>query len=100
MEHHLAGWKRMSLSKGGRVTLIKSALSKLPTYFLSLFSIPAGIAQRIEKIQRDLMWGGLGEEFKYQLVSWDRVCEPLRCGGLGVKNLILFNQTLLGKWLW
>ena len=90
----------MSLSKGGRVTLIKSALSKLPTYFLSLFSIPAGIAQRIEKIQRDLMWEGLGEEFKYQLVSWDRVCEPLRCGGLGIKNLILFNQTLLGKWLW
>ena len=35
----LARWKRLYLSKGGRVTLIKSTLSNLPTYFLSLFPI-------------------------------------------------------------
>ena len=29
-----------------------------------------------------------------------KVCEPLENGGLGVKNLRLFNQSLLGKWLW
>jgi hypothetical protein len=33
MEQKLAGWQRMYLSKGGRVTLIKSTLSNLPTYF-------------------------------------------------------------------
>jgi hypothetical protein len=38
IEHRLAGWKMMYLSKGGRVTLIKSTLSNLPTYFMSLFS--------------------------------------------------------------
>jgi hypothetical protein len=32
----LANWKRMYLSKGGRVTLIKSTLANLPTYFVSL----------------------------------------------------------------
>jgi hypothetical protein len=37
IERRLASWKRMYLSKGGRVTLIKSTLSNLPTYFLSLF---------------------------------------------------------------
>jgi hypothetical protein len=37
VERRLAGWKRMYLSKGGRVTLIKSTLSNLPTYFMSLF---------------------------------------------------------------
>ena len=34
MERRLAGWKRLYLSNGGRVTLIKSTLSNLPTYFL------------------------------------------------------------------
>jgi hypothetical protein len=33
MEHRLAGWKRLYLSKGGRLTLIKSTLSNLQTYF-------------------------------------------------------------------
>ena len=33
MERRLAGWKRMYLSNGGKVTLIKSSLTSLPTYF-------------------------------------------------------------------
>jgi hypothetical protein len=37
MEKWLAGWKRMSLSKGGRLTLIKNTISSLPAYFLSFF---------------------------------------------------------------
>ena len=54
----------------GKVTLIKSTLSNLPTYFLSLFPIPVGVARKLEKIQRDFLLSGLGEEFKYHLVSW------------------------------
>jgi hypothetical protein len=37
MESKLARWKRMYLSKDGRLTLIKSMLSNIPTYYLSLF---------------------------------------------------------------
>ena len=39
-ERKLAGWKKLYLSKGGRLMLLKSTLSSLPTYFLSLFTIP------------------------------------------------------------
>ena len=41
MERQLVGWKRLYLSKGSKVTLIKSTLSYLTTYFLS-FSYPGG----------------------------------------------------------
>ena len=41
VERRLAGWKRLYLSKGGKVNLIKSTLSNLPTYFIS-FSYPNG----------------------------------------------------------
>ena len=40
MEKKLSGWKRIYLSKGGRLTLLKSTLSSLPTYILSFFTIP------------------------------------------------------------
>ena len=52
MECRLAGWKRLYLSKGGRLTLIKSTLSNLPTYFLSLFPIPAAVAKRAKRIDK------------------------------------------------
>ena len=68
MERRLGGWKRLYLSKGGKVTLIKSTLSNLPTYFISLFPIPAAIVNQIEKFQRNFLWGGLGDEPKFHLV--------------------------------
>jgi len=76
MERRLAGWKRLHLSKGGRVTLIKSTLSNLPTYFLSLFPIPAAVANRIEKLQRNFLWGGISDEPKFHLVKWATLVPP------------------------
>ena len=100
MERRLAGWKRIYLSKGGCLTLIKSTLSNLLTYFLSLFPIPADVAHRIEKIQRNFLWETSEEVTKFHLVKWDMVCNPYSHGGLAIKNLRRFNEALLGKWLW
>ena len=57
IERKLAGWKKLYLSKGERLTLLKSTLSSLPTYYLSLFTIPSHVANKIEKLQRDFLWG-------------------------------------------
>ena len=100
MEKKLSGWKRLYLSKGGRLTLLKSTLSSLPTYYLSLFTVPKVVAMRLERIQRNFLWGSLAECFKYPLVVWEKVCLPRELGGLGICNLVSFNQALLGKWLW
>lgn len=59
MKKRLAGWKRLYLSKGVRVTLIKSTLSSLPSYYLSLFPLPMGVARRLEKLQSDFFVGWL-----------------------------------------
>jgi hypothetical protein len=45
----------MYLYKGGRITLIKSTLSNLPTCFLSLFPLSASVANRVEKLYRDFL---------------------------------------------
>jgi len=99
MERRLAGWKSLYLSKGGRLILIKSTLSNLPTYYLSLFPIPLGVANKIGKLQRHFLWGGLNEEFKFHLVKWSQICSPMQFGGLEIRNMCKFTQALLGKWL-
>ena len=100
MEGKLARWKSLYLSKEGRLTLLKSTLSSLPTCYLSLFTIPISVANRIERIQRNFLWGSYGDGVNHHLVNWDIVCFPINYGGLGVRKLVVFNEVLLGKWLW
>ena len=83
MEKKLSGWKRLYLSKGGRLTLLKSTLSSLPTYFLSLFTIPKIVTTRLESIQRNFLYESSEGSFKYPLVAWEKVCLPIEMGGLG-----------------
>ncbi|KAL6327691.1 hypothetical protein AAG906_022631 [Vitis piasezkii] len=45
------------------------------------------LTRRLEKLQRDFLWGGGNLERKAHLVNWEVVASPL-------------NKALLGKWIW
>jgi hypothetical protein len=62
IEQRLVSWKMMYLSKGDRITLIKSTLFKLSTYFMSLFPLPVGVANHMRGFN-EISYGGLGSEF-------------------------------------
>ena len=55
------------------------------------------MANRIEKLQRDFLWYGMGDEFKIRFVGWDKACAPIANSGLGIRKLTSFNKVLLGK---
>ena len=100
LEQRLVGWKKLYLSKGGKVTLIKRNLSSLPTYLLSILPILGKVANRMEKLLRDFLWSGISGDSKLHLVKWAKVCKPMQVGGLGIRRWRSFNSALLGKWFW
>jgi hypothetical protein len=88
MERWLAGWNKMYLLKGGWLTLFKGTLSNLPMYYLSLFPISVGVDNRLDRLQQDFLLGGIRDEAIFHLVDWNRICTPVKLGGLGVHNFI------------
>ena len=100
VRRRLALWKRQYISKGGRIILIKSTMASMPVYQMSLFRMPKSVARRLEKLQRDFLWGMGNLERKAHLVKWEVVCGDKEKGRLGIRKLILLNKALLGKWIW
>ena len=100
ISRRLDGWKKAYLSLGGRITLIQSCLSHIPSYFVSLFKIPVSIASKIKKMQKDFLWSGAGEGKKDHFIRWEVVSRPKELGGLGFGKISMRNIALLGKWLW
>ena len=82
----LEGWKCAFLSRGGHLTLIRSMLSSLPICFLSLFKMPQGITNNIEKLMRDFLWGGGDNDSSSHLVRWEEVIKPKHKGGMKIGN--------------
>lgn len=100
VRRRLTSWNSKFISLGGRVVLLKSILTALPTYFLSIFKAPKGVIHTVESLFKQFLWGGGECKNKIHWVAWREVCKEKEDGGLGIKNLRAFNLALLGKWLW
>lgn len=100
VDRKLEGWNYSHISKGGRLTLVQSVLSSLPTYYLSIFKPPAHVSKILERKMRNFLWEGMGEKGFSHLIRWDITTLPKELGGLGIGRINTINMSLLTKWFW
>lgn len=91
-------WKTALLSKGGRLTLLKSTMASIPNYYLSLFTILGVVAYDIESKFQNFLWNDIENHHRYHLVDWKTIYRPLRCGDLGIRSVREHNRVMLAKW--
>jgi len=59
-------------------------------------NIPTSVAMRLDRLQRDFVWGGVGNQRNSTWLNGAQ--NPVQ--GLGTRKLGIFNQAILGKCLW
>ncbi|XP_074266271.1 uncharacterized protein LOC141588743 [Silene latifolia] len=99
IQSKLSNWKTNFLSKAGRLCLINSTISTIPSHSMQCIRLPSSILSDIDKITRSFLWSGASSK-KLHLSNWDLVTLPLAHGGLGVKAARSLNDAYSMKLSW
>lgn len=66
---------------------------------MQVFPIPKKIIGKVETFCRNFLWSAKAEGRK-AYVAWETLCEPKNVGGLNIKDLNMWNKTMMMKLLW
>nr|GEU95822.1 RNA-directed DNA polymerase, eukaryota [Tanacetum cinerariifolium] len=69
----LSKWKLKLLSIGGLLSLLKSVLTSIPLYHMSIFKVPIGVLNHSESICQNLFYGDDGSDRKLAWIGWNMV---------------------------
>ena len=84
-------WSERCLSSAGKEVLIKSVAHAIPVYIMSVFLLPGTVQAELTRSIRRFWWGESSCKRKTHWIAWDKFTKPKGLGGLGFRDLKVFN---------
>jgi hypothetical protein len=88
------------LSRTGKEVWIKAVVQAIPNHVMSCFQIPVSTCDKMKTSVADHWWGFEDGHKKMHWKSWAWLSSPKSLGGMGFRDFVLFNQSMLGKQCW
>lgn len=94
VKSRISSWSVKSLSFAGRLQLLNTVIARITNFWCSSFILPKECIKRINSMCFVFLWTGSAEGHNSARVK-------LRSeGGLGIRNLLLWNKACILKLVW
>ncbi|XP_048491432.1 uncharacterized protein LOC125492761 [Beta vulgaris subsp. vulgaris] len=103
MTCRIRSWSTRSLSYADRTQLTNSVLLSVHTYWAQIFLLLDAVLRKINSICRNYLWSGATIGGKVGNVKWEAICRNKKVwggGGLGFRNIAIWNKVAVGKLVW
>uniref|UniRef100_A0A2N9IM41 Reverse transcriptase domain-containing protein n=1 Tax=Fagus sylvatica TaxID=28930 RepID=A0A2N9IM41_FAGSY len=77
-----------------------SRAGAIPTYTMNCFRLPKSWCDEVNSLIAQYWWGQSTDKRKIHWLKWDKLCTAKEDGGIGFRNLHMFNTALLSKQCW
>ena len=75
-------------------------MSAIPNHIMQGVALPSHICDKLDKVNRDFLWGSTNEKRKLHLVGWNKIVRPKEDKGLEIQATKAKNIALLAKLNW
>ncbi|KAL2903976.1 hypothetical protein RDABS01_002686 [Bienertia sinuspersici] len=80
--------------------MVNSVLMSIQVYWGQIFLLPKRVPQEVNSIYRCFIWHGSYNDSRICKVAWHKLCHEKCEGGLGIRNISLWNVVAVGKVAW
>jgi hypothetical protein len=93
-------WVERNMSSGAKDVMIKAVAQAIPTYTMGVFKLPATLCKELMQLTR-YFFGGEGgcqtQKGPLDCMGHIAALQEYGAGGMGFRDLKLFNQALLAR---
>ena len=100
MRSKLQGGVERLISCAGREVRLKAVAQAIPTHSMSCFKLTEKVYKGLSSVMARYWWSSSIDRRSLHWIDWPSLAEPKVAGGMGFRNLELFNLALLGKHGW